>query len=109
MRVSQIAGVSECECIRVQVSGSASVWECECLGVRVPRILQQSWLAGGEAVCAAGEGRELLDIFVPPCIGEVTRVGKTVVRAYAVPLVAPSARRAYLPRGIAKFVMATAC
>ena len=57
MRVSQIAGVSECECFRVQVSGSASVWECECLGVRVPRILQQSWLAGGEAVCAEGEGR----------------------------------------------------
>jgi len=77
VRVSRSASVSECECLEVRVSRSASVLECECLevrvprivrqswlaggeeclGVRVPRIVRQSWLAGGEAVGAAGEGR----------------------------------------------------
>jgi len=37
--------------------------------------------------------------------GEVTRVGQTIVRTYAVPLVAPSARRAPVPRGIAEPVI----
>ena len=37
--------------------------------------------------------------------GEVTRVGKTDVRAYGVPLVVPSAKCTPVPRGIAKLVI----
>jgi len=38
------------------------------------------------------------------CFGVATRVGKTIARTYSVPLAAPSARLAPVPRGIVKLI-----